>query len=66
MRKDRPSMTARKAALSIVTLGAKAGMDKTLPSGIVQATESKNRYRCRGAGDVPASRSGSGAVSSMC
>ena len=39
MRKDRPSMTARKVALSIVTLGAKAGMDKTLPSGIVQATE---------------------------
>ena len=39
MRKDRPSMTARKVALSIVTLGAKARMDKILPSGIAQATE---------------------------
>ena len=30
MRKDKPSMTARKVALGIVTLGMKAGMDKTL------------------------------------
>jgi len=38
MRKDKPSMTARKVALGIVTLGAKEGMDKILPSGIVDAT----------------------------
>ena len=39
MRKDKPSMTARKVALSVVTLGAKPGMDRILPPGIVQATE---------------------------
>ena len=39
MRKDKPSRTAYKVALSIVTLGAKPGMDKILPPGIVQATE---------------------------
>jgi methyltransferase (TIGR00027 family) len=39
VRKDKPSMTARKVALSIVTLGAKPGMDSVLPPGIVQATE---------------------------
>ncbi len=39
MRKGKPSITARKVALSIVTLGAKAGMDRVLPRGIVQATE---------------------------
>ena len=38
MRKDKPSMTARKVALNILTLGAKAGMDKVLPPGIVEAT----------------------------
>jgi methyltransferase (TIGR00027 family) len=31
-------MTARKVALNILTLGAKAGMDKVLPPGIVEAT----------------------------
>ena len=39
MRNDKPSRTAHKVALSIVTLGAKPGMDKILPAGIVQATE---------------------------
>jgi methyltransferase (TIGR00027 family) len=38
MRKDTPSKTARKVALNIVTLGAKPGMDKVLPPGIVEAT----------------------------
>ena len=38
MRKDRPSNTARKIALNIVTLGTKPGMDKVLPPGIVEAT----------------------------
>ncbi len=38
MRKERPSKTARKVALSIVTLGAKPGMDEVLPAGIVDAT----------------------------
>ena len=38
MRKDKPSKTARKVALNIVTLGAKPGMDNVLPSGIVDAT----------------------------
>ncbi len=39
MRNDRPSKTAYKIAMSIVTLGAKPGMNAILPSGIVQATE---------------------------
>ncbi len=39
MRKDKPSRTAYKVALSIVTLGAKSGMDRILPPGAVQATE---------------------------
>ena len=38
MRKDTPSKTARKVALNIVTLGAKPGMDKVLPPGIVETT----------------------------
>ena len=38
MRKDKPSRTARKVALNIVTLGAKPGMGKVLPPGIVDAT----------------------------
>jgi methyltransferase (TIGR00027 family) len=38
MRKDKPSKTARKVALNIVTLGAKPGMDNVLPPGIVEAT----------------------------
>ncbi|MGI9537797.1 MAG: class I SAM-dependent methyltransferase [Desulfocapsaceae bacterium] len=39
MQKDKPSRTAYKVALNIVTLGAKPGMDKILPPGIVHATE---------------------------
>jgi methyltransferase (TIGR00027 family) len=39
MHKDKPSRTAYKVALNIVTLGAKPEMFKILPSGIVQATE---------------------------
>lgn len=39
MRKDKPSKTAYKVALNIITLGAKPGMDKVLPPGIVEATE---------------------------
>lgn len=37
--KDKPSKTAYKVALNVVTLGAKSGMDRILPPGIVQATE---------------------------
>ena len=36
--KERPSKTARKVALNIVTLGAKPGMDEVLPADIVDAT----------------------------
>ena len=39
MRENRPSRTAYKVSLNIVTLGAKSGMDKILPPGIVEATE---------------------------
>lgn len=39
MRQNRPSKTAYKVSLNIVTLGAKPGMDKILPPGIVEATE---------------------------
>ena len=38
MRKAKPSKTARKVALNIVTLGAKPGMAAVLPAGIVDAT----------------------------
>lgn len=38
MQKDRPSKTARKVALNILALGAKRGMEKVLPPGIVDAT----------------------------
>ena len=38
MRKDRPSRTALKVALNIVTLGSKPGMEAILPSGIADAT----------------------------
>ena len=38
MRKDRPSRTALKGALAIVTLGAKPGMKELLPPGIVRVT----------------------------
>lgn len=39
MQKDKPSRTAYKVALNVVTLGAKPGMDEILPPGIVGATE---------------------------
>jgi len=38
MRKDKPSRTAYKVALNIVTLGSKPGMEVFLPPGIVHAT----------------------------
>jgi len=38
MRKDKPSSTARKVALNIVTLGAKPGMNAFLPPGLVDST----------------------------
>ncbi|MFC1693016.1 class I SAM-dependent methyltransferase [Candidatus Latescibacterota bacterium] len=38
MRKGKPSKTARKVALNIVTLGAKPGMNEVLPPGIVETT----------------------------
>ena len=38
MRKDKPSKTARKVALNIVSLGAKPGMDRVLPPGVAEAT----------------------------
>ena len=39
MSKEKPSRTAYKVALNVVTLGAKPGMDKILPPGIIDATE---------------------------
>ena len=39
MQKGRPSRTALKVALIIVTLGAKPGMENILPPGIVQASQ---------------------------
>ncbi len=39
MRKEKPSRTAYKVALNILTLGAKPKMDEVLPTGIVDATE---------------------------
>ena len=39
MRQDKPSRTAYKVALNVVTLGAKPGMDRFFPPGTVQATE---------------------------
>jgi methyltransferase (TIGR00027 family) len=39
VRKDKPSRTAYKVALNVVTLGAKSGMSRFLPPGSVQATE---------------------------
>jgi len=39
MRKDKPSRTAYKVAMNVVTLGAKPGMAEVLPPGIVDATE---------------------------
>ena len=39
MRKGKPSRTAYKISLCVVTLGTKPGMDRFLPPGIAQATE---------------------------
>jgi methyltransferase (TIGR00027 family) len=39
MRAEKPSRTAYKVALNIITLGSKPGMDQILPPGIVPATE---------------------------
>ncbi len=38
MGNDKPSRTAYKVAMSIVTLGAKPGMDKIFPPCVVEAT----------------------------
>jgi hypothetical protein len=38
MRKEKPSKTARKVALNIVTLWANPGLTEILPAGIVDAT----------------------------
>jgi methyltransferase (TIGR00027 family) len=38
MNKNTPSRTARKVALSAVTLGTKPGMDKVFPPGFIEAT----------------------------
>jgi methyltransferase (TIGR00027 family) len=38
MRRDRPSTTARKVALNVISLGARPGMEEVLPDGIVDAT----------------------------
>ena len=38
MQTARPSRTARKVALNVVTLGSRRGMEKVLPPGIVEAT----------------------------
>lgn len=38
MRKNKPSRTAYKVALVVLTLGVKPGIDKVLPPGIVSAT----------------------------
>jgi methyltransferase (TIGR00027 family) len=39
MRKDKPSRTAYKVGVNIISLGSKPGMEKILPAGIVEATE---------------------------
>ena len=39
MHKDKPSRTALKVAMNLITLAAKPGMDRVLPQGIVAATE---------------------------
>ena len=38
MRKDKPSRTAYKVAMNILTLGAKPGMDRYIPPGVLEAT----------------------------
>jgi hypothetical protein len=39
MRKDKPSRSAYKVGVNIISLGSKPGMEKILPAGIVEATE---------------------------
>ena len=39
MRSEKPSRTALKVAMSLLTLAAKPGMDGTLPPGLVKTTE---------------------------
>jgi hypothetical protein len=39
VRKDKPSITAYKVAINLVTLGTKPGMDTVLPLGMVEATK---------------------------
>ena len=39
MRKDKPSRTALKVAMNLLTLAAKEGMDEIIPPGLVEATE---------------------------
>lgn len=39
MHKSKPSRTAYKVALNVITLGSKQGMERTLPPGCVEATE---------------------------
>jgi methyltransferase (TIGR00027 family) len=39
MRKDKPSLTARKVALAIITLGAQSDTQNLLPPGVASATE---------------------------
>ena len=38
MRKDKPSRTAYKVAMNILTLGIKPGMDRYFPPGVLEAT----------------------------
>ena len=39
IRKDKPSRTAYKVGVNIISLGSKPGMENVLPAGIVEATE---------------------------
>ena len=39
MRNDKPSRTALKVAMNLLTLAAKPGMDQILPIGLIEATE---------------------------
>jgi methyltransferase (TIGR00027 family) len=39
MHKNKPSMTAYKVGVNIISLGSKPGLEKILPAGIVEATE---------------------------
>jgi hypothetical protein len=39
MRKEKPSRIAYKVAMNIITLSAKPGMDRFIPTGVVQTTE---------------------------